>query len=111
MRIHIATDHAGLELSRYLVDSLTSDGHELIDHGPQTYDPQDDYPAFCIAAAAKTVADPGSLGIVIGGSRVRLTDGREGALDGAIGFDEAEAAEEVHVLLMEPGIDNKLVVA
>ncbi|MCA1169429.1 ribose-5-phosphate isomerase [Rothia kristinae] len=72
MRIHIATDHAGLELSRYLVDSLTSDGHELIDHGPQTYDPQDDYPAFCIdaAIAVRRDLDAGreALGIVLGGS-------------------------------------------
>ena len=36
--------------------------------GAFTYDAEDDYPAFCIAAAEKTVADPGSLGIVIGGS-------------------------------------------
>src|SRR5262249_32311443 len=32
------------------------------------YDAEDDYPAFCIAAAEKTLADPESLGIVIGGS-------------------------------------------
>src|SRR6187200_3069106 len=32
------------------------------------YDAEDDYPVFCIAAAMKTVADPGSLGIVLGGS-------------------------------------------
>ena len=33
-----------------------------------SYDADDDYPAFCIAAAVRTVADPGSLGIVLGGS-------------------------------------------
>jgi ribose 5-phosphate isomerase B len=31
-------------------------------------DPQDDYPPPCITAAARTVADEGSLGVVIGGS-------------------------------------------
>ena len=51
MRVHIATDHAGLELSRYLVDSLTELGYEMVDHGPEAYDPQDDYPSFCINAA------------------------------------------------------------
>ncbi|HZW41564.1 MAG TPA: RpiB/LacA/LacB family sugar-phosphate isomerase, partial [Agromyces sp.] len=34
MRIHIATDHAGLEFSRTLVDHLTNAGHEVVDHGP-----------------------------------------------------------------------------
>ncbi|NCV36923.1 MAG: ribose-5-phosphate isomerase, partial [Actinobacteria bacterium] len=35
MRIHIATDHAGMELSSYLVSELSALGHELIDHGPK----------------------------------------------------------------------------
>ena len=33
-----------------------------------TYDEQDDYPPFCIDAATRTIRDPGSLGVVIGGS-------------------------------------------
>lgn len=72
MRIHIATDHAGMELSAFLVRELTALGHELIDHGPIEYDPLDDYPGFCIAAAQAVVADQQSgtqaLGIVLGGS-------------------------------------------
>lgn len=43
-------------------------GHQPVDHGPLTYDPDDDYPGFCIAAATAVVADPGSFGVVIGGS-------------------------------------------
>jgi len=72
MRIHIATDHAGMELSAFLVRELTDSGHELIDHGPSVYDPLDDYPGFCIAAAQAVVADQEAgreaLGIVLGGS-------------------------------------------
>lgn len=72
MRIHIATDHAGLELSHFLIRELTKQGHELIDHGPTEYDPLDDYPEFCIKAALGVVADEEagvrSLGIVLGGS-------------------------------------------
>ena len=68
MRVHIGTDHAGFELKNYLVAELTKDGHEVIDHGPQTYDAEDDYPAFCIATGEAMVADPGSLAVVIGGS-------------------------------------------
>ena len=68
MRVHIASDHAGFELKNYLAEALTQDGHEVVDHGPDTYDAEDDYPVFCIPAAEAVVADPGSLCIVIGGS-------------------------------------------
>lgn len=72
MRIHIATDHAGMELSAFLVSELSKLGHELVDHGPTVYDALDDYPGFCIAAAQAVVADQSAgiqaLGIVLGGS-------------------------------------------
>jgi ribose 5-phosphate isomerase B len=72
MRIHIATDHAGMELSAFLVGELSKLGHELVDHGPKVYDALDDYPGFCIAAAQAVVADQSAgmqaLGIVLGGS-------------------------------------------
>ena len=72
MRIHIATDHAGLELSHFLIRELTKQGHEVFDHGPSSYDPLDDYPSFCINAAMAVVADQNAgveaLGIVLGGS-------------------------------------------
>ena len=72
MRIHIATDHAGMELSAFLVAELSKLGHELVDHGPKAYDALDDYPGFCIAAAQAVVADQlagtEALGIVLGGS-------------------------------------------
>jgi len=68
MRVYLGSDHAGFELKAKLVEHLTSLGHEAIDCGAHTYDAQDDYPPPCIAAASRTVADPGSLCIVIGGS-------------------------------------------
>ena len=68
MRIHIGSDHAGLELKGALVEYLESKGHNVTDHGPHEYDALDDYPDFCIPAAVATVADPTSLGIVLGGS-------------------------------------------
>lgn len=68
MRIHIGSDHAGLELKSALVEYLQSKGHQVTDHGPHEYDALDDYPDFCIPAAEATVKDAGSLGIVLGGS-------------------------------------------
>ncbi|MBP3043501.1 ribose-5-phosphate isomerase [Arthrobacter jiangjiafuii] len=72
MRVHIATDHAGMELSAHLLSHLRDAGYDMVDHGPQVYDAEDDYPEFCIAAAEAVVADQESgveaLGIVLGGS-------------------------------------------
>jgi ribose 5-phosphate isomerase B len=68
MHIHIGSDHAGLEFKNRIIAHLQSQGHLVTDHGPHTFDPVDDYPIFCIPAAEAVVAEPGSLGIVLGGS-------------------------------------------
>ena len=68
MRIHIGSDHAGLELKAELVKHLTDNGHDVTDHGPHEYDALDDYPDFCIPTAEAVAKDPSSLGIVLGGS-------------------------------------------
>ena len=68
MRVYLGSDHAGFELKNEIIEHLKKNGHEPIDCGAYTYDAEDDYPAFCIAAALKTVGDGDSLGIVIGGS-------------------------------------------
>ena len=67
-RVHLGSDHAGLELKAHLVGWLVAQGHEPVDHGPRAYDPVDDYPPYVLRAAVHTVDDVGSLGIVIGGS-------------------------------------------
>ena len=68
MRVHLGSDHAGLELKDHLLNWLVEQGHEVIDHGPFVYDALDDYPVFCLRAARGVTADPGSLGVVVGGS-------------------------------------------
>jgi ribose 5-phosphate isomerase B len=68
VRVYLGSDHAGFELKAFLVQHLTSLGHDVVDVGPDTFDPDDDYPPFCIETARRVVADSGSLGVVIGGS-------------------------------------------
>jgi len=68
MRVHIAADHAGFELKTHLIAWLTDHSYEVVDHGAHEYDAEDDYPPFCVAAAAAAVLEPGALGVVIGGS-------------------------------------------
>jgi len=68
MRIHIGSDHAGLEFKNELVTHLVANGHDVTDHGPYEYDALDDYPDFCIPCAEAVAKDATSLGIVLGGS-------------------------------------------
>jgi ribose 5-phosphate isomerase B len=68
VRLYLGSDHAGFELKTFLLEHLTSLGHEVVDVGPAVFDADDDYPPFCIATARRVVADSGSLGVVIGGS-------------------------------------------
>lgn len=72
MRVHLGSDHAGLELKEHLLNWLADHGYEAVDHGPFVYDALDDYPVFCLRAAEGVVADQGdgvdALGVVIGGS-------------------------------------------
>jgi ribose 5-phosphate isomerase B len=72
MRVHLGSDHAGLDLKAHLTAWLTEQGYEPVDHGPFVYDALDDYPVFCLRAAeavARERADGlDSLGVVVGGS-------------------------------------------
>jgi ribose 5-phosphate isomerase B len=68
VRVFLGSDHAGFELKATLVAWLEEAGHEPVDCGPHHYDPLDDYPPFVMRAAQGVIDNPGSLGIVIGGS-------------------------------------------
>jgi ribose 5-phosphate isomerase B len=68
MRIHIGSDHAGLDFKNELITHLVMNGHDVTDHGPYEFDALDDYPDFCIPCAEAVSKDPTSVGIVLGGS-------------------------------------------
>ncbi len=80
MRVHLGSDHAGFELKQAVLRRVAELGHDPVDHGPPAYDPLDDYPPYVLRAAEATAAEPGSLGVVSGGS----------------GNGEAIAANKVH---------------
>ena len=66
MKIHIATDHAGLELKNAIKTYLMEKGHDVVDHGAYEYDAMDDYPDFIFPCAKAVAADPESRGIIFG---------------------------------------------
>jgi ribose 5-phosphate isomerase B len=68
MRVYLGADHAGYELKVHLANHLAKQGYEVVDIGAHKFDSDDDYPAYCLHTGDRVVADPGSLGVVIGGS-------------------------------------------
>ena len=68
MKIHLATDHAGLELKEKVKLYLSDLNYEVIDHGAYEYDAFDDYPDFIFPCANAVSNDPESKGIILGGS-------------------------------------------
>ena len=105
MRVHIGTDHAGFDLKNALVSALTADGHDVVDHGPQAYDAEDDYPTYCIPVAEGTVAEPGSLGIVIGGSG----NGEQMSANKVVGARAALAYDEDTAILARQHNDANVI--
>ncbi|MER7588855.1 ribose-5-phosphate isomerase [Micromonospora sp. NPDC127501] len=68
MRVYLGSDHAGFELKVHLANHLAMQGYDVVDVGPRSYDPDDDYPTFCLHTGDQVVADETGLGVVIGGS-------------------------------------------
>ena len=68
MRVHIGGDHAAYDLKCTLVTFLQGKGYDVIDHGPDYFDAQDDYPVAVLRAAEAVSGDLGTFGIVLGGS-------------------------------------------
>ncbi|MET8121833.1 ribose-5-phosphate isomerase [Micromonospora sp. NPDC005189] len=68
MRVYLGSDHAGFELKVHLANHLAKQGYDVVDVGPRAYDPDDDYPTFCLHTGDQVVADETGLGVVIGGS-------------------------------------------
>jgi ribose 5-phosphate isomerase B len=68
VRVFVGSDHAGFELKGHLLRELAKAGHDVVDVGPEEFDPVDDYPPYCVETGRRTVATPEALGVVIGGS-------------------------------------------
>lgn len=68
MKIALSTDHAGMELLGQLQQYLESLGHECVNYGPDTFQPEDDYPDFIFPAAEAVTSGECEVGIIMGGS-------------------------------------------
>ena len=68
MKIHLATDHAGLDLKNIIKNHLIEKEYYVEDHGAYEYDAGDDYPDFIFPCAKSVANDKESRGIILGGS-------------------------------------------
>lgn len=93
MRVHVAADHAAFEVKNELAESLRADGHEVVDHGAFRYESEDDYPPIVLRAAEAVARDPGSLGIVLGGSGngEQIAANKVAGIRAALGWSEQTA--------------------
>src|SRR5690348_5893235 len=69
MRIAIASDHAGFELKKVLIDHLQQNGYAVTDLGTNSTEPVD-YPDFAEALALAVLNGKAERGILICGSGV-----------------------------------------
>jgi len=72
MKFYIATDHAGFEVKGFVIDYISSKGHEVIDLGPDS-DDRVDYPDFAKKCANSVVSDKGSFGVLICGTGIGIS--------------------------------------
>ena len=70
MRIGIAADHAGFGLKNELAEALSKSGHEIVDFGPSSLNPEDDYPDYVVPLARSVANGEVERGIAICGSGV-----------------------------------------
>jgi len=70
VKLVIASDHAGFALKNEVCANLTAAGHEVVDLGACTYEPEDDYPDFAEKVGEAVKAGVAPRGIVICGSGV-----------------------------------------
>lgn len=68
VKVYFAADHAGFALKQALIEHVRTRGYEVEDMGPFTHDPEDDYPDFMTPLAKRVAEEPGTKGIIVGGS-------------------------------------------
>ena len=72
MNFFAGSDHAGLELKRYLISLLQEGGHQVIDVGTDSA-MSCDYPDFAHTVAEHVLENPGSFGLLTCGSGIGMS--------------------------------------
>ena len=65
MRIAVGSDHVGFELKQLVKGWLGEDAIDVLDVGPESFDPTDDYTDFARRVAESVARGEADLGIVV----------------------------------------------
>ena len=95
MRVHVGSDHAGIELRRDLAAALRAWGHEVASEvGPAAVGESVDYPDIAAQVAGNVLADAGSLGLLVCGTGqgVAIAANKQLGIRAAVVLDPFSAA-------------------
>jgi ribose 5-phosphate isomerase B len=70
VKIAVASDHAGLPLKKALQPLVVQLGHQVVDLGAHTDDPNDDYPDFALALGRAVAGGKAERGLLFCGSGI-----------------------------------------
>jgi ribose 5-phosphate isomerase B len=70
MIVALGSDHGGFALKETVAEAIRRNGHEVLDCGAQSLEPDDDYPDFTAAVARAVLAGQAERGVVVCGSGV-----------------------------------------
>jgi ribose 5-phosphate isomerase B len=93
MKISIGNDHAGPEYKKAIVDFLKQKGHEIVNHGTDTFDSVD-YPDFGHPVAIDVSTGKADFGVVICGSGngINMTVNKHQGIRSALCWDKEIAS-------------------
>jgi len=93
MKISIGNDHAGPEYKKAIVDFLKQKGHEIVNHGTNTFDSVD-YPDFGHPVAIDVSTGKADFGVVICGSGngINMTVNKHQGIRSALCWDKEIAS-------------------
>ena len=93
MKISIGNDHAGPKYKKAIVDFLKQKGHEIVNHGTDTFDSVD-YPDFGHPVAIDVETGKADFGIVICGSGngINMTVNKHQGIRSALCWDKEIAS-------------------
>ncbi|HSX39299.1 MAG TPA: RpiB/LacA/LacB family sugar-phosphate isomerase [Candidatus Saccharimonadales bacterium] len=92
--IYISSDHGGFDLKNALVNFLNTKNMKVVDLGPQTLVPDDDFPDYTVPLVRKVSENPDNKGILIcrNGVGVSIMANRFDGIRAVLSFDPKQAA-------------------
>lgn len=95
MKIYLGSDHAGFDLKEDVFAYLAKRNINVVDVGPKTLDPNDDFPQFAQMAAIKVIGDddpdPRAILICGGGQGMAMAANRFRGIRASVIWDAEEA--------------------